>query len=83
MRDIIEISNEDLNRVRMVQAKIQAMQIKPEAYSREEIEQAFIKRMQLWGDLTNAYGVDNSRAWTLLPENGMFVVGGPVEPEGL
>ena len=82
MRDVIPISNEDTLRVRMVQAKIQAIDVKPEAYSREEIEQAYLKRMQVWGELTQAYGVDNSRAWTLLPENGMFIVGADIEPEG-
>lgn len=82
MREIVQISSEDLALLRMNDSRMRAMEIKPEAYSREEIEQQFLKRLQLHGDLCQRYGVDNTRRWTILPETGHFVVGDDVEPGG-
>lgn len=80
MREIVQISSEDLAMLRMNDSRVRAIEVKPEAYSREEIEQTYLKRLQLHGDFIERYGVDNTRRWMILPETGHFVIGGDVEP---
>lgn len=54
---LARLSDEDLRRWRMNTAKTAAQKIKPEAYSREEIEQTEFERMRLGGELLDTYGI--------------------------
>lgn len=81
MRQVISIDPEDVARYRLVEASIQAAHIKPEAYSRDEIEQMHIKKWRLIGELLTKYEVDDARRWVITPEGGSFIVGDDYDPE--
>lgn len=60
-----KLSDEDLARVRMADAKRRAMEIRPQAYGRDEIEQMYVKYFQLHGEMAERYGVPDTEDFTI------------------
>jgi hypothetical protein len=49
-------------RWRQVNATLDAIQWKPEAYSREEIEQAVVRKAKLGEEFIRTYGLDDTQS---------------------
>ena len=69
------LNAEDLTRWRMVVAQQKAMEVKPDAYSRQEIEQAYLLHMRLWGEFIQKYDVPDDSNLTISCNNGRIFVG--------
>jgi hypothetical protein len=54
---------EELQAHREIEAVIKTMELKPTKYSREEIENAYIKQCEMNGYLIHEYGIDDTRPW--------------------
>lgn len=51
---------EDLARWRQVQVRIDAIQVKPDGYSTEQIEQAYMQRYRMSQEFIDKYGLDDT-----------------------
>lgn len=71
---IAQLSAEDLTRWRMVNAKLKSAEIKSEAYSREEIEQAFMQSFLLWGEFMRAYDLPDEKDLAISVHTGRCFV---------
>lgn len=70
-----KLDAEDLARVRMNEARQEAMKLKPSAYSREEIEQAAINNYRLMGEIAEKYNVPGDTEWSIYCSQGYIVSG--------
>ena len=64
------LSDEDLARWRRNQAAIEAMRVKPDWYTREEVERLFIEQWRLIADFTDTYNIDGAKVITFSRTTG-------------
>lgn len=69
-----KLDAEDLARVRMNDARCKGIELKPSAYSRDEIEQAQIANDRLMGEIAEKYGVPGDGAWSIYRSLGHIVM---------
>ncbi len=60
-----KLSQEDLNRLRVVRAKKFAVEKNPGAYSARETEQAVLDDMRIIGEICQTYSIDGTRAFVI------------------
>lgn len=65
------LTQEELARWRMAQARLSAIEDKPDAYSAADIEQAYLANWKLGEELCTRYGIDDSRDWSVSCYTGM------------
>lgn len=72
------LSDEDLARFRSIFIRKQGYEIRPDAYSREEIEQNEMSMIRFCGEIGQRYDIDDSRTWSISSYMGVI----SYEPEG-
>lgn len=69
-----KVTDEDLARWRMSQAKLEGIAAKPDGYTREEVEQAWVAKYRLCGEFVERYGMDDSKKWNVSLYSGEIAV---------
>ena len=70
-----KLNAEDLARWRLMQARDDAIRLAPSHYSRSEIEDAYLRRYQLYEDIVERYGIDDARVWDVSAASGVIIYG--------
>ncbi len=74
------LSDEDKARLRLSEARLEAIRISPAHYSRFEIEEALISNWKLRDELVSSYGIDDSRNWAISVATGVIHIGSEYVP---
>ena len=65
------LSEEDLARWRLAQARMHAIERKPCAFSAADVEQAYLSLARLMGEICQRYGIDDARNWVVSGYTGL------------
>ncbi len=68
---VATLSEEDLARWRLAQARMHAIDRKPCAFSAAEVEQAYVTLARLMGEICARYGIDDARNWVVSGYTGL------------
>jgi len=66
------VSNEDLARWQLMQARKDAMQLAPDKYSAHEIEAHLLASFRLSQELVERYGLDDTTNWVISQFTGVM-----------
>jgi hypothetical protein len=66
------LTEEDLARWRLAQARMHAIERKPCSFGVSEVEQAYVSMARLMGELCARYAIDDARNWVVSGYTGMI-----------
>jgi hypothetical protein len=76
VRLVGKLSEEDLGRWRMSQARLHAIEKKAEAFSINDIEQAYIAGAKLLGEFCERYEINDAENWVVSSHTGVIYYNG-------
>lgn len=70
-----KLSEEDLARYRALHVRQEGYNVRPDAYSVQEIEQNEMAMLRLKGEIVDRYSLDDTRLWALSAYSGVIIYG--------
>lgn len=70
-----KLSEEDLARYRALHVRQEGYNIRPDAYSVQEIEQNELAMIRLKGEMVGRYDLDDLRLWNISAYSGLIIYG--------
>ena len=70
-----KLGDEDLVRWRQLSARTEAVEVAPAAYSAREIEETFMRKFIMLGEIEKTYGIESHRRYSVSVSDGTIIYG--------